>query len=116
MKLLFDQNISYKIVKKLSDIYPEAKQVRELGIEGFTDREIWEYAKQENFMIVTFDADSYHFSLIWNHPPKIIWIRSINQTTEVIEILLRKHQIDIDIFNTNQSLSCLELIRKSRLD
>ena len=52
MKVLFDQNISFKIVKRLSDIYPEAKHVRELGIENFTDREIWAYAKQEDFTIV----------------------------------------------------------------
>ncbi|WP_192346342.1 DUF5615 family PIN-like protein [Algoriphagus sp. Y33] len=70
MKLLFDQNISYRIVKNLSDIFPEAKQVRELGIEGFTDREIWEFVKSGDFIIVTFDADFYHFSLVWDHPPK----------------------------------------------
>ncbi|MEB2777271.1 DUF5615 family PIN-like protein [Algoriphagus sp. D3-2-R+10] len=112
MKLLFDQNISYRIVKNLSDIYPEAKQVRELGIEGFTDREIWEFAKSGDFIIVTFDADFYHFSLVWNHPPKIIWIRSIVQTTPVIESLLRKHLRDIELFKVDSTLSCLELIGK----
>ena len=110
MKVLFDQNISFKIVKRLSGIYPEAKHVLELGIENFTDREIWAYAKQEDFTIVTFDADFYHFSLIWNHPPKIIWIRSINQTTSMIESLLRKHHRDLELFKADESLSCLELI------
>ncbi|WPR73858.1 DUF5615 family PIN-like protein [Algoriphagus sp. NG3] len=112
MRLLFDQNISYKIVRKLSDIYPDAKQVRELGIEDFTDKEIWQFAKRENYIIVTFDADFYHFSLVWNHPPKIIWIRSIQQTTIVIESLLRHHLKDINLFNIDSSLSCLELIGK----
>ena len=47
MKLLFDQNISFRIVSKLKDTFPEAQQVRELGLENSTDLEIWEYAKRK---------------------------------------------------------------------
>ncbi len=41
MKLLFDQNISFKLIKKINDIFPEAKQVKELGLENATDIEIF---------------------------------------------------------------------------
>ncbi len=44
MKLLFDQNISFRLVKRIKDIFPEAKQVRELLLENATDIEIFEYA------------------------------------------------------------------------
>jgi predicted nuclease of predicted toxin-antitoxin system len=57
MKLLFDQNISFRIVSKLKDTFSEAQQVRELGLENSTDREIWEYAKRNDYTVVTFDAD-----------------------------------------------------------
>ncbi len=40
MKLLFDQNISFRLIKKISKLYPEAKQVRELGLENSTDLEM----------------------------------------------------------------------------
>uniref|UniRef100_UPI003CC7A20E DUF5615 family PIN-like protein n=1 Tax=Algoriphagus locisalis TaxID=305507 RepID=UPI003CC7A20E len=60
--------------------------------------------------MVSFDADFYHFSIVWKHPPKIIWIRSIDQTTQEIEILVRKHQQDIAYFNADLDLSCLEII------
>ena len=64
MKVLFDQNVSFRIVNLLKDYYPEAKQVRLLGLENARDLEIWEYAKQNNYTIVTFDADFYELANI----------------------------------------------------
>jgi predicted nuclease of predicted toxin-antitoxin system len=45
MKLLFDQNISFRIIKRVKDLLPLASQVRLLGLENSEDFEIWEYAK-----------------------------------------------------------------------
>jgi predicted nuclease of predicted toxin-antitoxin system len=110
MKLLFDQNISHRLVGLVRDILPDSKQVRNLGIENFTDAQIWNYAKENAFTIVTFDADFYDFSLIWGHPPKIVWIRTQNQTSPNIEVLLRKHLESIKDFIINDELACLEII------
>ena len=49
MKLLFDQNISHRILNHIQDILPEAKQVRDLGLENNSDKQIWEYAKKSDF-------------------------------------------------------------------
>lgn len=46
MKLLFDQNISYRLLNHIQDVLPEAKQVRELGLENYSDKQIWEFAKK----------------------------------------------------------------------
>ena len=54
MKLLFDQNISHRILLKIQDIFPNAKQLRELGLENLTDKEIWEYDKKNEFIISNF--------------------------------------------------------------
>ena len=64
MKLLFDQNISFRVVRGLETVFPLAKQIRELGLENSTDREIWEYAKREGYTIVTFDSDFYDLTLV----------------------------------------------------
>lgn len=61
MKLLFDQNISFRVIKKISRFFPNAKQVKELGLENSADMQIWEYAKDQEFTIVTF----FHYLL---HP------------------------------------------------
>lgn len=65
MKLLFDQNISHRLVTRLKDIFPESRQIRDLDLENSTDKQIWEYAKEYDFTIVTFDDDFYDFSLVW---------------------------------------------------
>jgi predicted nuclease of predicted toxin-antitoxin system len=110
MKLLFDQNISHRLLKLIADILTEAEQVRTLGIENYTDKQIWEYAKENGFTIVTFDGDFYDFSLVWGHPPKIIWIRTHNQTTKKVEAILRKHIKTLKDFHFDNDLACLEII------
>lgn len=110
MKLLFDQNISHRLINRLRDVFPEAKQVRDLRIENHSDKSIWEYARDNHYTIVTFDADFYDFSIVWGHPPKIIWLRNFNQTTNHIEILLRKHAATLTHFVENSDLACLEIM------
>ena len=75
MNLLFDQNISFRIVRILKDLYPEAKQVKDVGLENSSDLVIWQYAKENNCAIVTFDADFYGLSLVKGIPPKIIMVK-----------------------------------------
>ena len=58
MKLLFDQNISFRIIGKLQDIMPFASQVRLLGLENSTDIEIWDFAKANDYTIITFDTST----------------------------------------------------------
>lgn len=112
MSLLFDQNISFRIVKKIQDTFPNSKQIRELGLENYSDNGIWNYAKDNNYTIVTFDSDFFEISNLKGHPPKIIWLRTGNTTTEnVIEILKLKKDIITDfIENPSYSeISCLEI-------
>lgn len=109
MKLLIDQNISRKIISNIKNSYPNSAHVVDLGLENSTDKLIWEYAKAHDFMIVTFDADFYNFSVVWGFPPKIIWIRTYNQTTSFVEELLLNYRTTIKNFLDDEDLSCLEL-------
>lgn len=112
MKLLFDQNISYRICKKINTIYSEVLHVSECGLLNEDDLVIWDYARKHSYTIVTFDADFFEISLILGHPPKIIWIRSGNLTTESISTLLLSKQDVIFTFLNQPDLAssaCLEL-------
>ena len=62
MKLLLDQNISYKLVNRLADVYPESKHVRQVGLGEADDLTVWDYAKDNDFVIVSKDED-FHLSL-----------------------------------------------------
>jgi predicted nuclease of predicted toxin-antitoxin system len=81
MNLLFDQNISYKVCSKIHGSFPEAKHLSDLRLEGASDFEIWEFAKINNYCIVTFDFDFIDLSTLKGFPPKIIWLRVGNTTT-----------------------------------
>ena len=112
MKLLFDQNISFKIIEKLADNYPNCKQVREIGLENKPDLAIWQYAKNHNYTIVTFDSDFYEIANLKGHPPKIIWLRTGNTTTEnIARVLTDKLLLITDFVNNeeNTSIACLEI-------
>lgn len=85
MKLLFDQNISHRLISLIKDILPDAIQVRQIGLENSSDKQIWEYAKEHLYTIVTFDGDFYDFSLVWGHPPKIVWIRPITRQQKILK-------------------------------
>jgi len=112
MKLLFDQNISYRIVHKLSGHFPECKHLSNVGILDCEDPEIWQFARKNNYAIVTFDSDFYEISLMNGCPPKIIWLRTGNLTTDQISQLLTTHKDLIDSFLDSPEFkesACLEI-------
>ena len=112
MKLLFDQNISFRILKKLDKYFPESKQVKELGLQNFSDKQIWDYAKENNFALITFDSDFFDLANLFGHPPKIIWLRTGNLTTnELAEMINSKGELILDFLsNPNyKDLACIEI-------
>jgi len=109
MKLLFDQNISFRLINKIIDVFPESNQVRNLGLENSTDIEIFNFAKKHDYAIVTFDSDFSDLNILKGHPPKIIWIRTGNTTTRNLEKLLRNQQDLIELFFTEE-YGCLEIV------
>ncbi len=91
VKLLFDQNLSYKLVSKLQDIYPESKHVALLDLDTSSDLELYYYAQKHNFTLVLKDSDFNDISTLNGYPPHILWLRVGNSKISVAENLLRKH-------------------------
>ncbi len=111
MKLLFDQNISYRILKKLPVVYADSRHVTTEGLMNSSDLEVWEYARQHQFIIVTQDSDFNDIYLIKGFPPKILWFQTGNlRTDELVNILKIKFYEILD-FNSNSDYGCFELSR-----
>ncbi|GHV59824.1 hypothetical protein FACS1894182_14480 [Bacteroidia bacterium] len=70
MKLLFDQNISFRILRLLPERFTDSRQVCSVGLNDHNDMEIWQYAKQNGFTVVTFDADFFDISVLGGFPLK----------------------------------------------
>jgi predicted nuclease of predicted toxin-antitoxin system len=108
MKLLFDQNLSFKLCERLARPFPESSQVRLVGLAQAADRVIWDYAGRNGFVLVSLDADFADRATLLGPPPKVIWPRCGNQPTDRIERLLRDHAEAIGEFEDNEA-ACLEI-------
>jgi predicted nuclease of predicted toxin-antitoxin system len=91
VKLLFDQNLSPRLVERLADLYPDSNHVYNVGLDTSPDHIIWQYARDNEFVIVTRDADFSELNVLLGFPPKVIWIRRGNCTTAEIESILRSN-------------------------
>ena len=109
MRLLFDQNLSPSLPRRLSNLYPDSTHVRDVGLQMADDSDVWEYARTHGFAIVSKDSDFQARSIVDGHPPKVVWIRRGNCSTHEIEGILRDfHQAIID-FGGNPATSFLAM-------
>jgi predicted nuclease of predicted toxin-antitoxin system len=109
MKLLFDQNISFRLCRSLADLFPDSNHVRLVELASASDRVVWEYAKANGFTLVSLDSDFAEMAALLGSPPKVIWLRCGNQSTSAIERLLRGHSGAIAAFQLEASAACLEI-------
>ncbi len=101
MKLLFDENLARDLVRRVADVYPNAEHVAKIGLKRAGDRDVWEYARAHGFVIVSKDSDFNQLAFLHGAPPKIVWLRVGNCTTDSIERLLRGRASEIAAFVTD---------------
>ncbi len=109
MKLLIDQNISFRVVKKLQLLYPDLKGVKELGLMNANDESIWLFAKREKYdAIITFDEDFFNIVMTKGTPPKLILLKTGNASNVHLVSKLENRIAEIKSFIANQpGDSCL---------
>lgn len=72
LKLLLDENLSRRMVPLLESYFPESTHVCLVGLENALDAEIWSYAGQHDFVIVTRDSDFSDMAALYGPPPKVL--------------------------------------------
>lgn len=109
MKLLLDENLSDRIIHRIIDLYPGSNHVKTLALTNTDDVVIWEYAKANDFVIISKDADFHQRSLLYGHPPKFIYLRVGNSPTSTIVQILRDGFDIIRQFEDSEAESILVL-------
>ena len=109
MKLLFDENLSPKLPPLLAALFPGSAHVRECGLLGHADEDVWEYARANGFIVVSKDSDFQQRSLLYGHPPKLVWLRIGNCTREQIVQLITTHEQEIQALDADPFESVLVL-------
>jgi predicted nuclease of predicted toxin-antitoxin system len=98
VKLLFDENLSPRLVGLLSSEYPDSEHVASLGLQGRADREIWQAARDQGAVLVSKDDDFRQLAAFFGFPPKVVWLRVGNAGTARIADLLRAARDQMQAF------------------
>ena len=109
MRLLLDQNVSHRLVKALASEFPESAQVSFLQLDKASDVQIWEYAREHDFAIVTLDADFHEYSMLNGGPPLIVWLKCGNQPRNVILDKLLSNSKAIQKAQQDADTWCIEV-------
>jgi predicted nuclease of predicted toxin-antitoxin system len=70
------------------------------------DNEIWEFALQNSLIIVTNDDDFVNLISIKGFPPKVVLLRTGNQSNDYIEELMIKHKKILKPYIILQNMDC----------
>lgn len=109
MSLLFDQNLSRRLVAQLAAEYPGSQHVVTVGLADQADRAVWAYAVLNGLAIVSKDEDFSLLSGSLGFPPKVIWLQIGNGPTRDVENLLRSRRPDVMAFLADPSRGLLTL-------
>ena len=109
MKLLLDENLSDRVLPQILDLYPGSMHVKLHGLVQTSDTLIWSFAKEQGYIIVSKDADFHQRSLVFGHPPKLVFLRVGNCPTSRITELLRSNYVLLSAFGSDPDSSILVL-------
>lgn len=107
MKLLIDQNLPPRLRSALADLFPGSQHIHDLGMAKVPDSDVWEYARDNGFAIVSKDSDFQQLSFLYGAPPKVVSIRRGNcSVPEVIELVRESADI-LKAFDRDDEASLL---------
>ena len=110
MKLRLDENLSRRLVPFLQHDYPGSSQVVLLGMQSASDEEVWQKAREDGYVIVTRDADFQELSLVWGQPPKVILLKTLNQSRAATLKVLIENQNGITEALVCNDLASVEIV------
>lgn len=113
MRLLFDENLSFRLIAALAQQFPDSAHVRSVGLQRADDLTIWRFARDQGVAVVTLDADFFELSVLHGAPPKILWLRCLDTSTPAVLHLIATHEREIRAFESDNSASCIVLAPKA---
>ncbi len=109
MLLLFDEQLSARLCSLLTDSYPGSLHVRLIGLGGAPDEAVWQAARERSCILVTKDEDFHRLSVLRGAPPKVVWLRTGNTSTDDVARVLRERRDDILRFASQEEATFLAL-------
>jgi predicted nuclease of predicted toxin-antitoxin system len=110
MKILLDANISWKLASVLSPIFGECAHVDLIGINvPAKDMDIWNYALNKGYIIISKDTDFINLLELKGFPPKVVLLKTGNNSSQaLVNLLISIKPMMEDLENNNYGL--LEIV------
>jgi predicted nuclease of predicted toxin-antitoxin system len=113
MRLLLDANLSWRMINTLKEHFDDCFHVDNIGLEvPARDTDIWNYAKANGLTIVTNDEDFVDLVNLKGFPPKVILLRTANQSRLYLTNLLILRKDEIKQLAASADLGLLEIVDK----
>jgi predicted nuclease of predicted toxin-antitoxin system len=109
VSLLLDENLSPRLLQRLSSLFPGLSHVRDIGLARASDDTIWEWARRNGYTVVTADADFVALSRLLGFPPKVVHLEKCDFPFRIIEELLRQNAVRISGFDKDPDSGLLSL-------
>ncbi len=111
MKVLIDQNISFRLVERLQNaLSVDFIHLKSVNLADAPDIPIYLYAQNENFdAIMTMDNDFINIQSMLGTPPKLIWLRVGNCSTAALSLIINHKLLQIHAFLQEKDNDILEI-------
>lgn len=110
LRLLLDANISWRLINELQPLVNTIKHVDSIGITiPAKDNEIWQFAKENNFIIISNDNDFLDLLNWKGFPPKVVLLKTGNQSNTYLLQVIIKHIPDIIELSESDEIGLLEI-------
>ncbi|MFZ4778872.1 MAG: DUF5615 family PIN-like protein [Terrimicrobiaceae bacterium] len=109
MKFLLDENLSDRIPERLEDLFPGSQHVKQCDLLHQPDQKVWQFARENDFSILTKDWDFHQMSLVRGFPPKVVFLKIGNCPTDEIVSVLLANAGEISAFLSDEVASLLIL-------
>jgi len=103
MKILLDANISWKLIKTLKPVFGECTHVDLAGLRiPAKDKHIWDFALTNGYIIITKDEDFLSLLESKGFPPKVVLIKTGNNSSKLLADLLIESKPKIEDLEKNK--------------
>ena len=109
VRLLFDENLSERLLQPLAELFPDSEHIRNLTSTGASDRLLWDLARTSRFILTTRDEDFVGMSVLQKAPPKVLWLNVGRSRNAVIAALVQSHAADIERFAAHDEYTFLAI-------
>lgn len=105
MKFLIDNQLPQLLAAYLNRRGHESTHVIELKLDEADDKDLWKYAQQDGFILITKDEDFIFLASRPGDSGRMVWVRLGNcRNAALIEAFENSLESLVEVFNTGQRI------------